>query len=68
MLRLCDCSICGKVLVQIGKKIAFHADISGGEGDTCGGNGVNARRVIDEIGVKARFFDLLHGKIARELI
>ena len=43
----------GEVLVEIGKNVTFDTDIGGGEGRAACGLRINARCVINEIGVKA---------------
>lgn len=54
--------------MEIGKNIALDADIGGGEGGATCGLRINACGVIDEIGVKARFFDFLGREVAGKLI
>lgn len=60
-------SICCKVLVQIGNRVALDADILHVEGNARRRDRIDPRRVVDEIGVEAGLFDLVDREVPREL-
>ena len=68
MLALRHYTICRKVLRQIGDGIAGGLDGAGGPGEAGGGGGVDASRVVHEVGVKPGGLDLVLGEVPRQLV
>ena len=58
----------GEVLVEVGEHIALHGEVRGCERHACGGDGVDACGMVDEIRVEARTLDLLRREVLRQLI
>ena len=58
----------GEVLVQVCEGGSLDGEIRGGEGDACGGDGVDACGMVDEIGVESRLFDLLGREVFGQLV
>ena len=54
--------------MQVGNGVALALQISGCKGRTVGGLRKDAYGMVDKVGVKAAFFDLLDGKIAGKLV
>lgn len=62
------CSICRKVLVEVGEDIALDAHVFHVKGNTRGGDGIQTRGMVHEIGGKGAALDLLGSQISCELI
>lgn len=62
------CTICCKILKQIGNRIALG--LEGGSRERIAGSRlrIDTGGVIDEVGFKAAFLDLFRGQIAGELV
>ena len=58
----------GKVLCQVGNQIAFHLHGRGGPGETGSGGRINARGMVNKIGVESGCFDLFLTEIPGELV
>lgn len=60
--------ICGKVFVQVGKRVTFGLDIRRRPRHSASGNGINACGVINVIWREAGIHDLFAAEIPRELV
>ena len=58
----------GKTLVKVGDRVALGSNRERVERHSRRRYGIDARRVIDKVGVKAGFLDILLAEIPRELI
>lgn len=58
----------GEILGDVGEGIALGGDGCSAEGHACGGAGVYACSVVNEVGVKAACFYLIGSEISCELI
>ncbi len=67
-LRLCVCSICCHILIQVGDGVALGLQSCCGEGDACRRCGIYAKPVVDVIGVKASGDDLVFCQALCELV
>ena len=63
-----DCSICRKILVEVGDDVALDAHVFHVHGNTAGGDGINAGGVIHKIGGKGALLNFTLGKVARQLV
>ena len=61
-------TIGGQILRQVGDQIALDGHGRRGPREARGRRRIDARRVVDEVGVKARGVDILLGEIARQLM
>ena len=58
----------GHILGEVGENVALDADACGIPGCAGGGSGVDAGRVVHEVGLVSGLFDLLGRHVARELV
>ena len=58
----------GHILGEVGENVALDADACGIPGCAGGGSGVDAGRVVHEVGLVSGLFDLLRRHVARELV